>query len=194
MEPREDIDDMEAGVSPADSVRTLEYDSVDTPLWPAPRTPAPVVAAMPHADRPWMTTYADLDRFREIYRLWTIRCAFWKGWDRVATHPAPQRRCPSCRTKVPRCLACRPVYVLTEREYAAVEAIFQEATRELEAATEHVMQRHLGNFYRILTAADNQALLQRGLRVILFRRIQSVVEAVRVLFRNSVPESDVQTR
>ena len=116
--------------------------------------------------------------------------AYWKGWDRIERHRAPVQKCKCCGQRLRR--QSPGSYVLTEREYITVDNIFHAATMELNMATGNVMDRHLGNFYRILT--ENEAFLDRGLRYVLSHRLKKVIAAVHNLFRHSVPASDVQTR
>ena len=171
------------------SVHTLAYSDAEDELTPLHYAPERGGAF----DRPWMSTRAELLKFQEICRMYARLAgptAYWKGWDRIERHRAPLQKCKCCGQRLPR--QSPGSYVLTEREYMRVDNIFHAATMELNMAAGNVMDRHLGNFYRILT--ENEAFLQRGLRFVLFHRIKNVIAAVHNLFRQSVPPSDVQTR
>ena len=188
------MSDQEAGAGSPDSVRTLFYEDGEsdgnlTPLY------YPNDHNYGNVDRPWMLTREDKVKFQEIRQMFARVSgprAFWKGWDRIRTHPVPVQKCKCCGQKIRKRSTAETSYVLTEREYRRFDEIFHQATAELNMATGNVIERHLGNVYRILTG--NEAFLERGSRIVLFARIQNIIAAINNLFRQSVPDSDVQTR
>jgi hypothetical protein len=175
------------------SVRTLEYidgqsDGTLTPLY------YPNDHDYGNVDRPWMSTREDRVKFQEIRVMFLMVCgprAVWKGWNRIKTEPVPARRCKCCGQRIQK-KAGESSYVLTDHEYTTVDNVLSRAFAEMNAVVEETTQRHLSNAYRILT--DNEAVLEKGLKVVLFSRVQNIVRAIHALFRQTVPESDVQIR
>lgn len=149
-----------------------------------------------NVDRPWMSTGNDLFNFQRINRLVAMICgprALWTGWNRVRINPFQARRCTCCGQKIRnRRKGVGVSYVLTDEEYMRVDNVLSRVFAEMNEAVEGNTERHLGNIYRILT--DNEAVLRNGLRELLFTRVQNVVRTIHSLFRETVPESDVQMR
>lgn len=192
----------EAGVGSPDSVVTLAYsDSESDGTAPAYYEIADT--------RPWMTGAAltsirgmhrvarvDNENLQEIKLMFGRVCgprAISKGWDRIKTTPVPARTCQCCGQKIRNLRnAHEKSYVLTDREYIIVDGVLSRAFVEMNAAVGRTTERHMGNAYRILT--ENESVLENGLRRIVFIRVQNIVRVIYDLFRQTVPESDIQTR